>query len=157
METNEKIIKNLEETFNKIRTAEEEYNHKKHLLVKELEDKKSDILERLGFRIGDQVTLELFEYRDDRIHCFQAAQVAECFIHGVKLETFGKEGNFLSPVLRKKDRKKSIIFNQYLSWDLKSCGHIILSHRAEQYIIRGTYTEEELKEYKPRLLKAQKI
>ena len=157
METNEKILKNLTETFDKIRTTEDEYQQKLFLLKKELEDKKSDILEQLGFRLGDQVTLEIFEYRDDSIHCFAVAQTAECFIHGVVLKTDERKVNFLAPILKKKDRKRVIYHNDYLNWDLKKDGKIILSHRGEERIIPGTYTEEKLESLRKCLLAAQKI
>ena len=157
MEANEKIINNLTKTFDKIRIAEEEYREKQLLLNKELEDKKSDILAQLGFRLGDQVTLQIFEYRDDRIHCFAVPQIAECFIHGVVLKTDEDGVKFLAPVLKKKDRKKAIYHNDYLNWDLLKDGKVILSHRAEQVIIPGTYTEEQLKNYPVRLLTMQKI
>ncbi len=68
-----------------------------------------------------------------------------------------KNEKFLAPVLKKKDRKRVIYHNDYLSWDLKKDGKVILSHRAEQHIIPGTYTEKQLEEYKPRLSEAQKI
>ena len=151
------IIQNLEETISKIKIAEEEYRQKQILLEKELEDKKSDILAQLGFRIGDQVTLQIFEYRDDRIHCFAVPQTAECFIHGVELKTDETGLKFLAPVLKKKDRKKAIYHNDYLNWDLLKDGKVILSHRAEQVIIPGTYTEEQLVNYPVRLLTMQKI
>jgi hypothetical protein len=157
METNKKIIRSLEESLMKIKNAEHEYLQKKVLLEKELEDKKSDILSALGFRLGDQVTLEIFEYRDDRIHCFAVPQTAECFIHGVVLKTDEKKQSFLAPILKKKDRKRAIYHNDYLSWDLKKDGKVILSHRAEQHIIPDTYTEAQLNEYRARLLSAQKI
>jgi hypothetical protein len=152
------IIQSIEETIMKIKNTEHEYLLKKELLEKELEDKKSDILSQLGFRIGDKVTLQLFEYRDDRIHCFQVAQEGECIIHGVKVARFSDDKvKFLTPVLKRENRKKEINFNEYLSWDLKKDGKVILSHRAEQVIIPETYTEEQIAEFKPRLLFAQKI
>jgi len=151
------IVRDITSTYDKIRTAEEEYEQKKILLEKELEDKKSNILSHLGFRIGDPVTLEIFEYRDDRVHCFAVAQTAECFIHGVNLKTDEKGENFLAPILKKKDKKKSIYHNDYLSWDLKKDGNVILSHRAEQYIIPKTYTEEKIESLRKYLSSAQKI
>lgn len=152
----EEIIQDLTETLDQIKKAEEEHEQKMVLLEKELEDKKSNILSKLGFRIGDLVTLEIYEYRDDRIHCFAVPQTAECFIHGVNLKA-DKDGSFLAPILKKKDRKRAIYHNDYLNWDLKKDGKVILSHRAEQHIIPGTYTEKQLEEYKPRLSEAQKI
>ena len=155
METN-KIIISLKETISKIQSAEEEYRLKKELLEKELEDKKSDILSQLGFRIGDKVTLHLFEHRDDRVHCFQVEQSAECYIHGVKFSNF-TDDKFLAPVLRKKDRKKDIHFNQFLDWDLINDGKVVLSHRSEHYDFPKTYTEEQLRETRIRCLELQKI
>ena len=152
----EEIIQDLTETLDQIERAEEEHEQKMESLEKELQEKKSRILSKLGFEIGDQVTLEIYEYRDDRIHCFAVPQTAECFIHGVNLKC-DKDGNFLAPILKKKDRKKAIYHNDYLNWDLKKDGKVILSHRAEQHIIPGTYTEEQIKEYKIRLSEAQKI
>jgi hypothetical protein len=151
------IIRDITSTYDKIRAAEEEHEQKKILLEKELEDKKSKILSYLGFEIGDLVTLEIYEHRDDRVHCFAVAQTAECFIHGVTLKTDEKGINFLAPVLRKKDRKKNIYHNDYLSWDLKKDGKVVLSHRAEQVIIPKTYTEEKLESLRKYLLEAQKI
>jgi hypothetical protein len=151
------IIQSIEKTINEIKTAEVEYLLKKELLEKELEDKKSDVLSQLGFRIGDPVTLEIHEYRDDRIHCFAVAQTAECFIHGVTLKTDEKNNNFLAPILKKKDKKRAIYHNDYLSWDLKKDGKVILSHRAEQVIIPDAYTEKQISDYRVRLLEAQKI
>lgn len=157
METNEKIIESLKETINKIKEVEAEFIQKKADLEQEIEDKKSNVLSALGFRIGDQVTLEIYEYRDDRIHCFAVPQIAECFIHGVVLKTDEKKQSFLAPILKKKDRKRNIYHNDYLNWDLKKDGKVILSHRAEQHIIPDTYTEKQLVEYRTRLLSAQKI
>ncbi len=151
------IIRDITSTFDKIKAAEEEYEQKKILLGKELEDKKSKILSYLGFEIGDPVTLEIYEYRDDRINCFSVAQTAECFIHGVTLKTDEKGINFLAPILRKKDRKKNIYHNDYLSWDLKKDGKVILSHRAEEHIIPNKYTPEKVKEIRKILISAQKI
>jgi hypothetical protein len=151
------IIQSLEETIMKIKNAEHEYLLKKEILEKELEDKKSDILSQLGFRIGDLVTLEIHEYRDDRISCFAIAQTAECFIHGVEMRTDEKGVNFFVPVLRKKDKKKNIFHNFYLSWDLKKDGKIVLSHRAEEHIIQDKYTPEKIEEIRKYLISAQKI
>jgi hypothetical protein len=152
-----KIIENLEVTFNEIKAVEAEFLQKKELLEKEFEDKKSDVLSQLGFRLGDPVTLEIFEYRDDRVHCFAVAQTAECFIHGVTLKTDEKNENFLAPILKKKDKKRAIYHNDYLSWDLKKDGKVILSHRADQVIIPKTYTEDQINDYRVSLLEAQKI
>jgi len=156
-EMKEEIIQDLTETIGQITKAEEEHKEKMALLEQELEDKKSNILSKLGFRIGDQVTLEIYEYRDDRIHCFAVPQKAECFIHGVILKTDEKNEKFFAPVLKKKDRKRAIYHNDYLNWDLKKDGKVILSHRAEQHIIPETYTEKQLEQYRIRLLEAQKI
>ena len=88
----------------------------------------------------------IHEYRDDRVHCFVTARTTNLFIKNIVYTKFREEEGFLSPVLlKKKTAKKPLYFNQFLSWTLKKGEETILEHYAEEFIIPGTYTEEELK------------
>jgi len=152
------ILNKIKSISEEIKSLEEKFKRDKENLEYHYQSLKSQILEKeLGLSIGDEVTLCIEEYRDDRISCFAVKQEAQCFITGVEIQKDEKGETFLVPILKKKDKKKSIYHNWYLTWSLKKDGVTILSHKAEQFIIPEKYTEKQLQDLRNRLLQAQKI
>lgn len=153
-------LEDINLTLDKITKIEDEYKSKKTACEKYIDLLKSKMLSSLGLSEGDAVTLEIHEYREDKVHCFAAAQTIECFIKSVELHLPNKYApeTYMYPLLLKNKKAKrtfSCLFQH--SWTLKKDGKIILEHIKESQIIPGTYTKEEIAEITPRLLESQKI
>lgn len=153
------LIKDIRLTLDKIAKIEEEYAAKKTACEKYIDLLKSKMLPSLGLSEGDAVTLEIHEYREDKVHCFAVAQTVECFIKDVQLHMPNKYDTelYLKPLLLKTKKAKRTFGNYIHSWTLKKDGKVILEHVKKSDIIPGTYKEEELEAYRTRLYESQKI
>ena len=101
------ILNKIKSISEEIKSLEEKFKRDKENLEYHYQFLKSQILEKeLGLSIGDEVTLCIEEYRDDRISCFAVKQEAQCFITGVEIQKDEKGETFIVPILKKKDKKK---------------------------------------------------
>lgn len=132
---------------------------------------REELLQAMNDIAGSQGlwTLVLDEWRDDRVHAFQAAQVVpNILINGFSLDPTG----FPVPILRKArftktgklkfkggapDSKK-VHFNSGCSWRLVDRhGEAQFGRSAEQVIIPDTWSDEDLDRLRAKLGELQKI
>jgi hypothetical protein len=111
----------------------------------------ANIMDELGIKPGDTVTLHLLESRDDTVHYFQAEQTVKLQISGVYL----KPGGVIAPILNIKGRKRKVVNNWYLGWELYKGDVKILENIHENTIIDGIYPDIE--ETRKRAFETQRI
>jgi hypothetical protein len=139
------------------KVLEEEFNKKICSLNYKIQEIESDIIINMGLKPLDAVTLEIHEYRDDRISCFAVAQTVECFLKEIGYTIEDEKIILVPTLLKKKNSKRAICFPSFMSWTLKKDGSIILEHVAKQHIIPEKYSEASLESIRRRLLELQKI
>jgi len=140
-------------------------------VVKKQEELCEKVIEDIEISIDKLYRLRLEEYRDDRIHCFQAAQETLVLVSKFIIEDF--PGHlFVHPILAKvvltktgkisykkgKIATKPIHVNWFLNWKLiDENNKVVLSYTTEEFIIPDTYDAEQLKSIRERVLSLQKF
>lgn len=103
----------------------------------------SKSLAEYDLKLYDEVELHLLPYRDDRVSCFQGLDVIKGYILDIT-KPKRTDGIAFPLVVKKPKRKTHMPMNQHLNWELHHKGKIILSHSAEEVIIDGKYTQDDI-------------
>jgi len=148
------------------REAEEKASHKSNLEIIEANRRelKESILSELGLKKHDEVVMRLLPSRDD--NCGVATgeiYLRNVFITAVHVSPSGYPDGvadysdaFLRPSITTKTkagkmRKGLLHYSGFLSWELYNMdGELLLSHKHEDIIVEGKFTDEEIAKHRIR-------